>query len=122
MAQLLRVDGSIETVHPIHEQQWTEGELKALVGEYNSSRTASGDYLLHSDWTDLHEKLGKDSLTFEELCRWRPFNPTAAKATVTRENIHILTIAHFAEKNRHSPPAALRRNTLTLQRRTNPEL
>lgn len=81
MAQLIRTDGTMEPVSPTDGKQWTESDLKTLIGgDYNVSRIANGDYLLHLDRMECYEKHG-DSVTFEQLCRWRPFNPTAAKLT-----------------------------------------
>ena len=81
MAILIRTDNSISTIKPAAGTQWTKAELEALIGDYETGRTAGGDYLLRPHTCHLFDKAVDGAVGFEEFCRWKPFNPTAAAAT-----------------------------------------
>lgn len=82
MAILIRTDNTIAVIKPAAGTQWTKAELQALIGDYETGRTAGGDYMLRPHSCHLFDNKEEDEgVGFEEFCRWKPYNPTAAAAT-----------------------------------------
>lgn len=80
MAQLIRTDGTKDTIHPTNGKNWTESDFQALIGDYEVGRNSNGDYLVRPSALEVFEEHG-DSVSFEQLARWKPFNRAAAKTT-----------------------------------------